>query len=139
MAKSSAVLIGRFTRDAETKTVGESSVTSFSLACPRREKKNGEWIEIPTFWKGDWWGRQAQGLSQYMTKGTLAAAIGEPYEETYQSEGQDKKVLKIRCDHVDLLEKAKESAARPANTPWSPSQEPSADGFDDGFDDDTLF
>lgn len=36
-------LVGRLTADAESKDIGDSTVTNFRLAFSTRERQNGEW------------------------------------------------------------------------------------------------
>ena len=73
MARSvnKVILLGNLGKDAEmTYTTGGQPVSKFSLATNRRWKdKNGEWQDETEWHNIVLWGKQAEGLTQYLTKG----------------------------------------------------------------------
>lgn len=81
------MLIGRLTRDPELRyTPGSgTAVTTFSLAVDRRPTKDGrkeaDFINIVAF------GRTAEIIAQYITKGRLLAVAGRIQTSSY--EGKD--------------------------------------------------
>ena len=86
--------LARLGRDAEARTVGENVVANLSLAFdyydPKAEKKRSTtWID------GALWGRQAEALEQYLTKGSqVCVTIDDLHLETYEGRnGQGTKLV----------------------------------------------
>ena len=69
------ILIGRLTRDPELKTIGETSVAKFSLAVGSSYKKGNEKVEETSFFECEVWGKLADVLGQYATKGKKASKV----------------------------------------------------------------
>lgn len=67
-------LMGRLTRDPELRYAGETPVCSFTLACDRDFKSNGQaetdFIDIVV------WRNTATFVNQYFTKGRMAVVSG---------------------------------------------------------------
>lgn len=75
---ATAVFVGRLTRDAELKyTNGGAAVARFSIATGHRVQKQGQWVNEPSFWDINLWGKQAESLTQYLTKGKSVAVSGD--------------------------------------------------------------
>lgn len=92
-------IAGKLGRDAETRTAGNDSVTSFSVAVD--EKKGGE---KTTYWFDcSIWGRRGEALAQYLTKGSSVAIAGEFSTRQYQTkDGETKTSLSVRVDQITL-------------------------------------
>lgn len=73
------VLTGNLTRDAELKgTPGGSSVLNFGIASNRSVKDaNGEWEDVPNFIGCTIFGKRADALEKYLTKGVKVTVEGE--------------------------------------------------------------
>ena len=70
MDLNSVVLIGRLTRDMELKyTSGGMAIGKFSLAVNRKKKSGEQWVDEASFFDVTCFGRTAENLAQYMTKG----------------------------------------------------------------------
>ena len=78
-------LIGRLTRDPEIKTVGGTSVCNFSLATNRTYVSNGEKKEETHFFDCDVWGKLADVLKQYATKGKQLAIEGRLQQSVWDA------------------------------------------------------
>ena len=75
---SVAVLVGRLTRDAELKyTNSGQAVCHFAVATSSRVKKGDQWVDESSFWDVDLWGKRAESVNQYLTKGKLVAVQGD--------------------------------------------------------------
>lgn len=80
------VLIGRLTRDLELrKTATGTSVVSFTLAVNRRMKTEGQ--PDADFIRCTAWGKQAEIMSQYLSKGSQIGVDGRI--QTGQYQGKD--------------------------------------------------
>lgn len=101
---STAVLVGRLTRNAELKfTSLGSAISHFSVATSSRVKKGDQWINEASFWDVDLWGKRAESLNQYLTKGKLVAVQGDMRQDKWEQDGQNRMKVKITASDVQLL------------------------------------
>jgi single-strand DNA-binding protein len=100
---NSVVLVGRLTRDADLKTVGNTSLLEFSIASNYRTKKGDEWTDQVNFFECDIWGKGAEALAKHMVKGKKIAVKGELRQERWEQEGQKRNRVKILCEEIELL------------------------------------
>jgi single-strand DNA-binding protein len=99
-----AVIVGRLTRDAELKyTNSGQAVCHFSVATSSRRKKGDQWIEEPSFWDVDLWGKQGESINQYLTKGKLVAVEGAMRQDRWEQDGQTRSKTLITANTVQLL------------------------------------
>lgn len=86
---------GRIGRDAESRNVGDTSVTSFSVAFDEGfgDRKTSTWLNCSL------WGGRGEKVSQYLTKGSMIGVSGSISQKTYQ----DKTTLEMRVNDVTLL------------------------------------
>jgi single-strand DNA-binding protein len=110
--------LARLGRDAEARTVGENVVANLSLAFdyydPKAEKKRSTtWID------GALWGRQAEALEQYLTKGSqVCVTIDDLHLETYEGRNGQGTKLVGRITTIRLAGgRAEGQAASPAPAP----------------------
>ncbi len=98
------VLVGRMTKDPILRKTGSGvSVTSFTVACERRVKTDGQ----PTadFINCICWNKVADNTAQYMHKGSLVGVEGRIQTRSY--DGQDGKrvfVTEVVAETVQFLE-----------------------------------
>jgi single-strand DNA-binding protein len=98
------VLIGRLTRDAETKFIQSGqAVCKFSLAVNRRRKVGDQWEEEASFFDAVLWGRQAETLGQYLTKGKQIGLEGELKQDRWEQDGQKRSKVEIVVSNIQLL------------------------------------
>ena len=143
------VLVGRLTRDAELKyTSSGTAVCKLSLAINRRIKKGDQWIDEANFFDVTLWGKQGEGLNQYLTKGKQIGVQGELRQSRWEdSDGQKKSKVEISAVNVQLLGGSSEvrgpsgSSSKPTGgTSPSFDQYEAAPDFDSkNFDDDIPF
>jgi len=90
---------GNIGRDAETKTVGDTTVTNFSLAVNTGfgDKKSTLWIGCAM------WGARGQKLEQYLTAGTKVAVSGDIDVRAYSAkDGSAKAEMTCNVQRVTL-------------------------------------
>lgn len=110
------VLVGRLTKDPVLrKTANGVSVTSFTLACTRRFKQEGQpdadFINTVT------WNKTADIVSQYTHKGSLVGVEGRIQTRSYDDQsGKRVYVTEVVADSVQFLE-SKSAAASNAYVP----------------------
>lgn len=112
-------LMGRIATELELKTTQQgTSVISFTLAVPRRMKK-----DTTDFIKCIAWRNEAEFISKYFGKGRMIALEGEL--QTRQWEGQDGKknfATEVVVDRVYFTgEKATDAPAEPTGTFSTPA------------------
>ena len=97
-------LIGRLTRDAELKyTSAGQAVSKFSIAVNRRIKNGDKWEDDANFFDIVLWGKQAQSLNQYLSKGKMIAVEGELSQNRWQQDGQNRSKVEIVANNIQLL------------------------------------
>lgn len=100
------VEIGHLTRDAEvTYTPGGMAVGKLSIAVNRRVKKGQEWVDEANYFDVSLFGKQAEGLKPYLTKGKQIAVDGFLKQDRWEDQqtGQKRSAVKIVANDVQLL------------------------------------
>lgn len=92
-------LMGRLTRDPELRYAGETPVCSFTLACDRDFKSNGQaetdFIDIVA------WRNIATFVNQYFTKGRMAVVSGRlQIREWTDKEGGKRRSAEVVAENV---------------------------------------
>jgi single-strand DNA-binding protein len=131
------ILLGNLTRDPELRyTPTGLAVTDIGLAVnDRRKGQNGEWLDEVTFVDITLWGRTAEVVSEYCSKGKPLLVEGRLKLDSWETEGQKKSKLKVIGEKVQLLG-SKESSGGDGGSayrqPVAPqrSQQPVSSGYD---------
>jgi single-strand DNA-binding protein len=100
------ILIGNLTRDVELRYLQSgTAVTDIGLAVNDKYKNsNGEWIEEVTFVDVTAWGRTAEVMSEYLSKGSPVFIEGRLKLDTWEGQdGQKRSKLKVTCDRMQLI------------------------------------
>ena len=101
-----AILVGNLGRDAEMRfTAGGTAVATVSLATTERfTDKDGQKREDTQWHRIVIWGKTAESLHEYLTKGKQIYVEGRiETKEWTNKEGQKVKTTEIRADRVVLL------------------------------------
>lgn len=97
-------IIGRLTRDAELQyTNSGSPVLKFSIAVNRRRKQGEQWVDEANFFDVNLWGRRAESISQYMTKGKQIAVDGELRQDRWEQDGQKRSKVMIHALNIQFV------------------------------------
>ena len=104
------ILIGRLTRDcgADEKSfqyVGNGIAKAVvSLAVNRAVKKNGQWVDDTYFFDVTIWGKTAENLKPYLTKGKQICVRGFLQQDRWTDNNRNKKSrVSITAETVQLL------------------------------------
>lgn len=100
-----AILVGRLTKDPELRrTTNDIAVATFTLAVNRQySNQSGE--READFIQCVVWRRQAETVSQFLSKGSLVGVEGRIQTRTYDDQdGNRKYITEIVCDSVQFLE-----------------------------------
>lgn len=98
--------IGRLTRDEELKyTPGGMAVGSFAIAVNRRVKKGQEYVDEVNYFDVSIFGKQAENLQRFLTKGKQVAIDGYLKQDRWQDQatGQNRSAVKIIANDIQLL------------------------------------
>ncbi len=108
---NSVMIIGRLTRDMELKYLNSgTAVGHLSIACNDSVKgPDGQYADKAHFFEVTVWGRTAEGLQQYLTKGRQIAIEGRLRQETWtdNQSGQNRSKVTINAQRVQLLAEPK--------------------------------
>ncbi|HVM62118.1 MAG TPA: single-stranded DNA-binding protein [Verrucomicrobiae bacterium] len=154
------LLMGNLTRDPEVRyTPKGTAIANVGIAVNRRwTTETGEQKEEVTFVDIEVWGRQAETVGQYMSKGKPIFVEGRLKLDSWDDKetGQKKSKLKVVCERFQFIGAAgggrqefkdeapsDEGAARPASRGGRPSappaREPSEEATPTGDDDNIPF
>lgn len=125
------ILVGRMTRDAEIKYIGnkKTPIASFNLAVGRNYKVNDK--EVTDFIPIEVVGNSAEYVSKYLGKGRLIGLQGTIRIDEWLKDDEKIKFTKVRTNLVKSLESKKKDGTK--KNEFEPSFEPV------GFDDDLPF
>lgn len=99
------VLMGRLTKDAELRTTTSGTpIASFTLAVDRAGKnKDGEretdFIYVSAF------GKTAEVVNQYFSKGERMLIEGELRSRQYEKDGERRTIHEVLCLRVEFVER----------------------------------
>ena len=90
-----AMITGNIGKDATLRDAGGQTVCSFGVASTTKVKgeKVTQWVDCSI------WGKRAETLNQYLSKGTRVAIVGE----LSTREHNGKTYLQCRVDQLDLM------------------------------------
>lgn len=92
MNLNKVMLGGNLTRDIETREVGSGMVANFGIAINRKYKTaSGEQREEATFVDCEAWGRQAEVMAQYLSKGSPVFIEGRLKLDQWQEDDGTKR------------------------------------------------
>lgn len=111
-------LIGRITKDLELKHIGEKNRANvkFNLAVDNYEngQKGADFIPVTV------WGKQAENLSKYCTKGSKIAVSGRITQRSYDAkDGTKRYVIEVVADNfngIEFLNKSNSAGESNSNT-----------------------
>ena len=124
------LLAGNLTRDPQVKFfANERAVADFSIACNRRYRgADGESKEEVTFVDIEAWGRTAELVGQYLTKGQPCFVEGRLRLDSWEDKqsGAKRSRLKVVADSVQFL-----GGPRGGNEGGAGSQQREEGGYED--------
>ncbi len=98
------VLVGNLTRDAELRYLNSgTSVMNFSIAVNRSRKQGDQWVDEPSFFDVELFGRQAEAIQRFMVKGKQVGVQGELRQDRWEQDGQNRSKVKVHAINLQLL------------------------------------
>ena len=103
------VLIGRLTRDLGSDErsfgyIGNGQARANVSIAVNRSKKNGDqWIDEVNYFDITIWGKTAENLKPYLTKGKQICVDGHLKQDRWEKDGQKFSKVTVVADNVQLL------------------------------------
>ena len=101
------IMIGNLTRDPELKQVGETQLCKFTIAMNHRTKDKEEVCFIDAIT----WGKSAEFVSKYFTKGKSILVEGRLKQESWEKDGKQQTKHVISAEKVSFIGGAERSDA----------------------------
>lgn len=135
MSINRVCISGNLTRDPEIRsTAGGTSVMGFGVAMNERRKsaQTGEWEDYPNFVDCTLFGRRAEALERYLSKGSKVAIEGKLRWSQWESEGQRRSKLEVVVDEIELMSRRDDGDGGRSYGSARPPQKPAqADLYDE--------
>ena len=109
-------IVGNLGRDPELRyTPQGTAVCQFSVATNERKRdKSGEQQDITTWFRVTSWGKQAENVSKYLSKGRRVYVEGRLHmEEWTDREGKVRQTLEVNASDVQFLDSASDMEGIP--------------------------
>jgi single-strand DNA-binding protein len=136
-------VIGNLTKDPETRSVGETSVTQFGVALNRRFKgKDGEPKEVTTFVDCECWGAKGETIAKFLEKGRKVYLTGELKMDSWEDKESGAKRSKLLMNVMDFEfvdSKGSEEASSQPAAKAAPKAKAKAPVVEDDDSDDVPF
>ena len=102
------VITGRLTRDPEVKALGENEMVAKFKVAVNRNYKDKDGNRPADFIPCEAFGKTAEFISNYVTKGRLVEVDGEMRVDQYQNEeGENRTFTKCHVNSLNVLDSAK--------------------------------
>lgn len=103
-------LVGRLTRPCEMRYTNSGfAIASFSLAVNRKKKApDGSWNDSVSFFDLSYFGKAAEGVSQYLIKGQQVSIQGYLEQQSWETNGQKRNKVVIIVNSLTLLSSPKD-------------------------------
>ena len=120
MTINKAIITGNLTRDADLRSTGGGlPVANFAVAVNERVKNNstGEWEDRANYIDCTMFGRRAEALAQYMTKGTKVTIEGKLRWSQWEKNGEKRSKVEVVVDEVELMARGDKRANEAPTAP----------------------
>lgn len=120
---------GNLCRNAELRaTASGMAVLTFSVAVneSRKNQQTGEYEDYPNYVDCTMFGRRAESVSRYLTKGTYVALTGRLHQNRWQNkDGQNRSKLEVTVDNIHFERRGERDGG------YEQQQEPPVDVYDE--------
>ena len=124
------ILVGRLTRDPELRyTANNKAVCDFTIATNRPVVRDGE--RVADFINCRVWGKTAENLVKYQTKGNLIAVIGRMQVDNYtDKDGNNRYNTYLLVEELEYLQSKKDNEFKNLNVKTETQQQFDYDSSD---------
>lgn len=104
--------VGRFVKDPELKTVGQTVVCEFALAVDERRKIGDKTENVASFFNFQAWDKGAELLTKYCKKGDMIYFEATPRQEKWvdKTTGKNRDKIVFRLNQFRFLSKKNEGS-----------------------------
>ncbi|WP_302741177.1 single-stranded DNA-binding protein [uncultured Collinsella sp.] len=136
MSINHVILSGNLGANSELRyTKSGTPILTFSLAVNDRVPNgDGTWGDYTNWPDCSMFGKRAEALAPYLTKGVKVTVSGRVRTHTYQKDGQNLKRWEIRVENVELMQVKREQQnayAQPAEQAQPIATSPTPDVYDE--------
>lgn len=126
MSLNKVTLSGNLGSDAELRmTKGGTPVLTFSLAVNDRVPQgDGTWGDYTNWVDCTLFGKRAESLAPWLTKGAKVAIVGHLHTHSYQADGRNVKRWDVRVDDVELMQYKRENQQAAPMADYQPPAAP---------------
>ena len=106
MSINSVCITGNLTRDVEIRaTPGGVTIASFTVAVNERHKdqSTGKLEDKPNFIDCKMFGKRADGVAPYLTKGSKVALSGRLSYSQWEKDGQHRSKLEVIAEDIEFM------------------------------------
>ncbi len=141
------VIVGRLTRDVGSDERSFGYVNSgqaranVSLAVNRNRRSGDQWIEETSYFDVTIWGKTAENLKPYLTKGKQIAVEGYLRQDRWEKDGQKFSKVVIVATNVQLLGGRTDNGQQTGGAPrFQPKtdQPQGGHGYSDSYQNDSF-
>lgn len=103
---NSVTIAGNLGKDAELKsTQGGTAILRFSVAVnERRKDQSGNWTDYTNWISCVMFGKRAQSVAQYLTRGTKVTVQGKLHYSSWQgNDGKTHSKLEVMVDELEFM------------------------------------
>jgi single-strand DNA-binding protein len=113
------ILMGNVGSDIELRYTGSGvAVTNFRLATNEVYKKDEEWVERTTWHSIVAWGRTAEVVSEYASKGSPLHIVGSLQNKQYEDrDGNTRHTVEVKASNITLISNGGGQSGTPAAQP----------------------
>jgi single-strand DNA-binding protein len=98
------IVIGRLTRDCDFGYITTGTArANISVAVNENRKGQNGWTDYPNYFDVTIWGKTAENLKPYLTKGKRVAIDGHLHQDRWEKDGQKYSKVVIIANNVQLL------------------------------------
>lgn len=123
MSINRVILTGNLTRDPELRsTASGMPVLGFGIAVNDRHKNSqtGEWEDYANFVDCTMFGKRAEAVAQYLSKGSKIALEGRLHWSQWERDGQKRSKIEVIVDEIEFMS-ARNDKAAPRNNATAPA------------------
>ncbi len=134
MSINKVMISGNLTRDAELRsTPSGTSILNIGVAVNdrRQNKQTGEWEDYANFIDCTMFGKRAQAIAQYLTKGTKVAIQGRLHYSAWDDKntGQRRSKVDVTVEEIELMSRGDRGQSSDGYTSGNAPQQSSGNDY----------
>ena len=139
------VLVGRLTKDLGTDersfgyVANGQARANISIAVNRSKKNGDQWIDEVNYFDVTIWGKTAENLKPYLTKGKQIVVDGYLKQDRWEKDGQKFSKVTVVANNVQLIGGRGDGTSQPASgAPHFQPANNSSNGYSSGYSNDSY-